>query len=182
MFTCWQAPHKSKTVYFFPYPLPLLLEDEPVSSAPRGERPPSLWRAGCGMRRLLARSIPGELCTGITCMRICFLTAGLPAEAQACFRWALTGELSSKVSVKPPNIQSQLVFPGHLLCVQPGAHSFAYSIPLNLIATSECGILSHSTDGEGGFFKGPQLVITQPADLTPCTCRVPGMLNVVYPY
>lgn len=40
MFTCWQPPHKSKMFRFLPYALPLLLEDEPVSKAQRGER---LW-------------------------------------------------------------------------------------------------------------------------------------------
>lgn len=73
-------------------------------------------------------------------MRIYSLIAGLPVEVPACFRLAPAGELSSKVSEKPPKIQIHLAFPEHLLCVKPGAHSLAHSIPLTLITTSESGI------------------------------------------
>lgn len=73
-------------------------------------------------------------------MRIYSLIAGLPVEVPACFRLA-PAELSSKVSEKRPKIQIHLAFPEHLLCVKPWTHSFAHSIPLTLITTSESGIL-----------------------------------------
>lgn len=100
----------------------------------------------------------------ILCMRIYFLIAGLPAKCPACFRLTRAGELPSKVSVKQPKIRIQLPFPEHLLCVKPATRFY---LPHRTFVTAFCvwDSCSHSTDGEGDFFKSPLLVIALAADI-----------------